>query len=259
VEPFVGGGSVAIKLLQDESVQEVILMDIDPWIADFWKVVFFHTDWIVEQIETTDISLEKWKFLKEGHQSTMYEKAWAGFYLNRTSFSGILEKKVGPLGGKYQLSENKIDCRFPRATLIDRIVKIAAFKEKVKAVWCITWDAGIRRINQKQLIGDLPVNNVFYYFDPPFFEKADNLYRYYFRNRDHNHLRDYLLTLKDKWLLSYDSADQVFNLYGEALQRCLNGARHEKIELLYSLSIMAKRRKAKEIILTNLDKLPKQN
>lgn len=259
VEPFVGGGSVALRFLQDESIEQVILMDIDPWVANFWKTVFFHTDWLIEQIESTDVTIEKWKTIKNSSPKTIFEKAWAGFYLNRTSFSGILEKKAGPIGGKEQVSEYKIDCRFPRATLVDRVRKISAFKDKVKAVWCISWEDGIARITHKQKLGDLPKDNLFFYFDPPFFEKADSLYRFYFENRDHVRLRDFLLTLEDKWLLSYDSADQVFALYGDALKHGTNGTRHDHIELLYSVSVMSERRKAKEVVLTNLDRLPEQN
>lgn len=259
IEPFVGGGSVALRLLQEESIEQVILMDIDPWVANFWKTVFFHTDWLIEKIESTDVTLENWTTLKNSHPKTMLEKAWTGFYLNRTSFSGILEKKAGPIGGREQASEYKIDCRFPRSTLVDRIRKIAAFKDKIKAVWCISWDDGITRIIHKQKLGELPTNGLFFYFDPPFFEKADSLYRYYFQNRDHVRLRDYLLTLEDKWLLSYDSADQVFSLYGDALKHGTNGTRHDHIELLYSVSVMPERRKAKEVVLTNLERLPEQN
>ena len=259
IEPFVGGGSVAIQFLQDESIEQVILMDIDPWVANFWKTVFFHTDWLIEQIESTEVTLEKWNTIKNSRPKTIFEKAWAGFFLNRTSFSGILEEKAGPIGGKEQSSVYKIDCRFPRTTLVERVRQIAAYKNKVSAVWCVSWEDGIKRIFQKQELRNLPKHNLFYYFDPPFFEKADSLYRYYFQNRDHVRLRDFLLTLEDKWLLSYDSADQVFGLYGDALKLGTNGTRHDHIELLYSVSVMSERRKAKEVVLTNLERLPEQN
>jgi DNA adenine methylase len=258
VEPFLGGGSVALQLLQDQSVKQVLLMDIDPWIASFWKTVFFHTEWLIEQIESTDVTLDQWMAIRKSNPKTIYEKAWAGFFLNRTSFSGILESKAGPLGGKEQSSENKIDCRFPRATLIERIQRIAAYKEKVFAIWCVSWDVGITRMHEKQTLGILPKEDLFFYFDPPFFEKANKLYRYYFEDNDHKRLRNFLLKLEDKWLLSYDSADQVFSLYGNALNQRTNGAKHDHIELLYSISVTTERKKAKEVVLTNLEILPEK-
>ena len=52
VEPFVGGASVALQLIFDGLVEQAILIDLDPLIANFWKAVFFDTEWLIEQIET---------------------------------------------------------------------------------------------------------------------------------------------------------------------------------------------------------------
>ena len=108
VEPFVGGGSVALQLLKDNKVEKVILIDRDPWVSSFWQVVFFDTDWLIKQIQETKITLELWTHLKNGIHQTEREQAWACFYLNRTSFSGILEEKVGPLGGREQAQNIKL-------------------------------------------------------------------------------------------------------------------------------------------------------
>ncbi len=93
---------------------------------------------------------------------------------------------------------------------------------------------------------------MFFYLDPPFFEKADALYRYFFRQEDHCALRDTLLQLPDKWLLSYDSADQVERLYQSAIAHQGNGAKRSDVELLYSLSLSRERKRVKEIILSTL-------
>ncbi len=256
--PLLEDGSVALQLLKESAVEQVVLMDVDPWIASFWKAVFKHTDWLVERIETADVTLENWSKYKHSKPRTILDQAWTGFYLNRTSFSGILEAKAGPLGGINQTSENKIDCRFPRATLVERIRRIAEYKEKVCAVWCISWEKGIARIREWQQQSRLPKDDLFFYVDPPFFEKADSLYRYYFQKKDHIRLRDFLLQLEDRWLLSYDSADQVFALYGDAIQQKTNGTWHDHVELLYSVSVSPERAKVKEIVLTNLEKLPEK-
>ncbi len=75
-------------------------MDVDPsWIASFWKAVFKHTDWLVEKIETAEITLDLWTEFKQSKPKTLLEQAWTGFYLNRTSFSGILERRAGAARG----------------------------------------------------------------------------------------------------------------------------------------------------------------
>ena len=256
IEPFVGGGSVSLQLLQENLVEKTILMDLDPWVASFWYMVFFDTEWIIEQIQNANITLENWNRIKQSDPKTTRDQAWACFFLNRTSFSGILERKAGPLGGKEQASEYKIDCRFPRDTLIDRVQRIALFKDKILGVWCTSWEQGIARIRTEQEAGKLPTDNLLFYFDPPFFEKADALYRFYFTSDDHAKLRDALLILTDKWILSYDSADQVEALYGPAIQLKTNGTKKHDVELLYSVSVMQERKKGKEVILSNLERLP---
>ena len=103
----------------------------------------------------------------------------------------------------------------------------------------------------------LPHDGLFFYFDPPFFEKAETLYRYYFAEKDHLALRDFLLTLEDKWILSYDFAQQVEALYGEAIKKRTNGARQHHLELSYTLGIMSKGQKqGREVIISNLANLP---
>lgn len=256
IEPFVGGGSVALQLLNNNTVDKVILMDIDPWVASFWKVLFFDTEWLIENIRTAQITLDVWNELKQSTPLTEREQAWTCFFLNRTSFSGILEKKVGPIGGKRQVSKYKIDCRFSRDHLIERIRQVAAFKDHIYAVWCISWEDGIEQLREEQRGGYLPDKNLFFYFDPPFFEQGASLYRFSFDEVDHRRLHDDLLKLEDKWLLSYDSPEQVLALYTDALQQSTNGARHNHVDILYSLSAQSERKKAKEIVLSNLEKLP---
>ena len=256
VEPFVGGASIALQLLFDEMIDQAILIDIDPFVANFWKAVFFDTEWLIDQIETIEISIEKWHEFKAFSPKTKREYALACLFLNRTNFSGILRSEVGPLGGREQKSKYKIDCRFPRDTLVRRVERISAHKDKIQGIWVCSWAEGIQRIREMQAAGELPGEDVFFYFDPPFFEKAASLYRFYFKNGDHEKLRDFLLTLEDGWILSYDASDQLSLLYGEAIRNNTNGARKRDVELIYSTGIMLGRKPTKEVIISNLDHLP---
>jgi len=233
------------------------LIDIDPWLASFWKTVFFDTDWLLEQVEKIEISLEQWKKFKAAKPQTTREEALTCLFLNRTSFSGILREEVGPLGGRNQASQYKIDCRFSRPTLIARIQQAATLRDRVYAVWNCSWEEGIERVRQEQGKGSLPSNNLFFYFDPPFFKEAENLYRFFFNKEDHIRLRDCLLSLEEKWILSYDFSEEVEELYGSAIKKRINGTHRKPIELLYSLATISdKRSKGKEVIISNLVKLP---
>jgi len=258
IEPFVGGASVALQLMQEDLVEKVVLMDVDPWISGFWYTVFFDTQWLIDKIETIDVTLEKWWEFKNSNPTTKREQALTCFFLNRTSFSGILENRAGPIGGKTQQSQYKIDCRFMREVLINRIKQASLLKDKVIDVMCCSWLEGIDEIRKLQKLGKLPSDNLFLYLDPPFFEEAEALYRHYFTEDDHKGLRDYLLMLNDKFILSYDLAQQVETLYGIALKNGTNGTHHDHIELLYSLAKISERKRGKEVIISNLKQLPKQ-
>jgi DNA adenine methylase len=259
VEPFVGGGSIALNLLANELVDQVILIDRDPWITGFWKAVFFDTDWIIDQIRNIEVTIDNWNLYKNSKPRTIRERAITCLFLNRTSFSGILENRAGPLGGRNQSSEYPIDCRFTattKETIIKRIQTISTYRDRIYKIWNYSWDKGIHKVREAQMRGDLPVDNLFFYFDPPFFEEADALYRYYFDENDHRELRDFLLTLEDKWILSYDSADQVKELYGEAINERTNGTHNHEIELIYTIAKVSTRKKGKEQIISNLEHLP---
>ena len=259
IEPFAGGASVALNLLQKDLVDKAILIDLDPMIAGFWETVFCDTDWLIDQIMTIEVSLDNWNRFKQEEPKSIRENAIACLYLNRTSFSGIMRPEVGPLGGKEQKSDYPIDCRFPRETLVDRVIQAASHKDKVYAVWCCSWDDAMRRINNDRNKGKLPEEKSFWYLDPPFFKKAEALYRFYFEEDDHRKMRDALLKMEDSWLLSYDSAESVELLYGDAIQASTNGTKSHHIELLYSVARKRGKEPDREVILSNLDVLPIKN
>lgn len=85
VEPFAGGASVALHLLNAGLVKKIGLMDLDPLISAFWQTVFFDADWLVDQIENVNITLERWHEFKATIPSRRRERALACLFLNRTN------------------------------------------------------------------------------------------------------------------------------------------------------------------------------
>lgn len=251
VEPFAGGASVALQLLSDNVVQRIGLVELDPLVASFWEVAFNDAEWLIEQVETIDVTIAKWHEFKatEATLETDRERALACLFLNRTNFSGYMARNVGPIGGRSQNSKYKIDCRFPKDTLIKRLKQISAYRERVAFVWNYCWKDGLGHIRCLQETGKLPPNTL-YYLDPPFFEQADSLYAFYFKDEDHRILRDTLLQLEAPWILSYDSVSKVKELYNG------DNAKSAHIELLYNGSKLNGGKKAREVIITNLEHLP---
>lgn len=249
VEPFAGGASVALQLLNDDVVEEIGLADRDPLVAAFWQTVFCDTDWLCERIERMPVTLRQWRRFRNGVWATRRERAIACLFLNRTSYSGILRSDAGPIGGYGQASAYPIDCRFPRKTLIRRIRQAADLRDRVAFVWNCTWSETIARMKRMERAGTLPRRGSFLYFDPPFFLKAEGLYSFYFDDAEHWRFRNTVLTLKRPWLISYDAAPLAEQLYGAR-------ARHIKVEQLYSSSGWRGQNAQREVIITNVKAVP---
>lgn len=240
VEPFAGGASVALQLLQNRSVERIGLVDLDSLVASFWKTVFFDTKWLVNKIRTIEITLAQWHRFKKYRGKDVRTQALACLFLNRTSFSGILARGAGVIGGTNQKSKYKIDCRFSRETLIQRIELLASMRDRVAFVWNCSWDEALTRLEKMKANRE----DIFLYIDPPFFEKADKLYRFYFNEKQHLELRDRLLTTRVPWLLSYDSPGTAERLYAKAKSL-------KKIGMNYSAQSEGGFRAAQEILISN--------
>ena len=248
VEPFAGGASVSLSLLASGSVDGIVLGERDPLVASFWKTAFFDTDWLVEAIRNVPITLSQWKRFRASPGQSVREQALACIFLNRTSFSGILAHSAGPIGGQKQTSCYSIGCRFNVEGIIRRIQDAAEFSPRVLSVHEGSWQETAAKVRR---LGYRP-DEVFFYLDPPFYDKADRLYRYYFRDQDHKLLHAWLTGLESRWLLSYDAADTMISLYSS------NGRGPRWIELLYSVAASARLVQAKELLVTNLPKLPRK-
>jgi DNA adenine methylase len=254
VEPFAGGASVALQLLSDGVVESIGLVDRDPWIASFWKVAIFDTAWLIDQVEAVPLDLQTWRKHKTGAPTTDRERALTCLYLNRTSFSGILASRAGPIGGtRREFDPAYFGCRFPRQTLKRRLELVEGLRPHVKFVWNVDWHQAVGRIRHLQSRSRLPAS-AFYYFDPPFFAKAERLYRRFFTPAEHLRLRNALVHMPaetEPWLLSYDSLPDVQRLYGES-------SRLVSIQRFYTTSrLVAHQPVFAEAVVTNLAECPK--
>lgn len=247
VEPFAGGASVSLHLLSNGAVEKIVLGEKDPLVAAFWKTALFETDWFIEQIEEMPVTIDQWHKYKRNTPTTTKEKALTCLFLNRTSFSGILHKGAGPIGGLEQRSEYTIDCRFPKDRLIRRLEVLKGLREKVLFVKEGDWKLTVETVMEDD---SYCAKDVFYYLDPPFYHKANKLYNFCFTNADHIDLCHFLGEVKDShWLVSYDPAKEILDMCK------YNGYSTNTVGVLYTPSNTSTR-KATEIIITNLEHLP---
>lgn len=203
-EPFCGGASVSISLLERGVVDKVALNDSDLLIASLWQVIFSEdAEWLAQQVLVIPLTIEEWRRQKAVEPISTKERALKCLYLNRTSFNGIIYK-AGPLGGWGQTNRT-IGVRFSREKLAARIRQLALLRDRVVAVENKDWKEFCKQYEEEA--------GAFFYCDPPYFHKAEQLYGQYFQLAEHISFRDYLGRLNTPWLLSYDDATEIRSLY----------------------------------------------
>ncbi len=206
VEPFAGGAGAALALLLSGKVDRIVINDMDRAIYAFWKSAIFHSAKFIKKIKSTPVTIGEWKrqrAIYSDQKASQFDLGFATFFLNRTNTSGILDG--GPIGGLKQKGKYKIDARFTKDTLIERIQQIALNKDKVS----------VFKKDGLQLIGEyLNKKNTFIYLDPPYFEKGSTLYLNHYKKEDHEALAKKLNQNPDAfWLLTYDNKKEIKILY----------------------------------------------
>lgn len=208
VEPYAGGSAVALALLLEGFAWNIVINDIDERVYAFWWSVLNDTENLSRMIFDTDVNMETWEHQKEIHQSTneysLIEIGFATFFLNRTNRSGILQ--AGVIGGKKQTGPYKINARYNKKDLCNRISLIAQYKNRIQlfnidAIALIDILAG--KLSEKSL----------FYFDPPYFNKGKMLYRNSYDLDDHKMIAKKIKSLDTPWVVTYDNVSEIRDLY----------------------------------------------
>ncbi|WP_128103652.1 DNA adenine methylase [Paenibacillus sp. DCT19] len=211
IEPFSGGSGISINLILNDVVKRIIINDIDPSIHAFWYSILNMNDEFIEKILETPVTIESWhaqKQILEKYKNDPHSLAngFATFYLNRTNRSGIISG--GVIGGLKQNGKYKIDCRFNKKSLIEKIEKIGRKKSQI-----ILYNLDAK-VMTREIIRNLNPKNSFIFFDPPYYVQGKNLYTNSFEHEDHILLRDAIINLNDYyWITTYDYQKQLIDLY----------------------------------------------
>jgi DNA adenine methylase len=234
VEPYAGGAGAGVALLRHDMVQHLVINDGDPAVYCFWVSVTAQPDQFAAKIADTPLDVEEWRRQKEiyraADESDPLALGFAFFYLNRTNRSGILN--AGPIGGVNQDGNYKIDARFNRDQLAERVAAIGALASRI-TVLGLDGMAVVQRYTKDTL--------AFVYVDPPYLDMGGSLYLNAFTHRDHADLAGKLDQQPDgNWVVTYDPSDFIRHLY----------QRHDVRE--YQLSYSAHRTgKARELLITS--------
>ena len=206
VEPFAGGASIALQLLENQKVKKIIINDINIGVYSFWDSVCNKTDDFLKLLHDTDINIENYNLQKqiyENEKKSSLELGFATFFLNRTNFSGVLG--AGPIGGYNQSGKYLIDARFNKKDLSRKIQKIAQFSSNISVFNLDILDF-IKQVEKRR-------KKIFTYFDPPYFVKGKALYTNFLEKEDHLMIYKEIKEIKTPWLLTYDNVPEISLIY----------------------------------------------
>jgi len=224
IEPFAGGAAVALRLLLNGDVKKIIINDYDRSIFSLWNVIIHDSERLIELIRNTPITIEEWYKQKEiqNRKESIDEisLAFSTLFLNRTNRSGII--KAGVIGGKDQTGEYKLDCRFNKEKIIEKIENIARQKRRIE----------IYNMDAKDFIFKVikKTRKSLTFFDPPYYDKGPDLYTNFYSHENHVELANIIhKAMRNRyWILTYDVAEQIEFLYRKN--------RKEKYYLNYSVA-----------------------
>lgn len=212
IEPFCGGAAVALELLFNSVVKDIIINDYDYTIFCFWDSVLHRTEDFVALIQNTEVTMAEWYVQKNIRDNldnhSELEIGFSTFFLNRTNRSGIIDK-AGPIGGLEQKGNYPIDCRFNKARLITQIQRIAEHKDHISIYNMEALDFIESIILKKK--------KSFVFFDPPYYSKGPGLYTNFYTHGDHVNLSNTILEkLKNrKWIVTYDNVNAIKSMYSK--------------------------------------------
>lgn len=240
LEPFCGGAGAAVNLLADGYVDRLHLNDADVRIYSAWRAMLSETERFIDRVASVPLTMDEWHVQSRistdsAHSNHGYDfdLGFASFYLNRTTRSGIVSK-AGPIGGYDQTGKWKIDARFNREGLSQRIRWIGENSGRIK----ISNLDVLSFLDRSRRAAD--AESSFYFIDPPYVKAGDRLYLNAMGEDKHVALSDMLTSGKiKKWLLTYDDHPLIRQIYSD------QNMRH--IRVSYSLQ---KNRKETEILIT---------
>lgn len=210
IEPYAGGGGLALALLFSGKAKEIHLNDLDKSIWAVWNSILNESDSFIKKILETDVTIEEWhkqRYIQANKDAfSDLDLGFSTFFLNRTNRSGII-LKAGVIGGLCQNNEKyKLDCRFNKVGLINRINKILSFKDSIYIYNCDAVEF-MKKMDTEE------AENTCFFIDPPYYEKGASLYTNFYDKNAHSEISEVIASLNNKWLLTYDNASEIKTLY----------------------------------------------
>lgn len=205
-EAYCGGAGLAVKLLLKGRVSKIVLNDVDPAVYSMWDAIVNHPEELCDFLMDAPLDIDEWRSMKgvyEAASKPSLELGKAALYLNRTNRSGIL--RGGPIGGMSQSGRYRLDARFNKEGLCEKIRAIAVRADDIELYnedACDFIDGTLKQTER-----------LFANFDPPYVVKGPGLYENHYTKEDHGAVAGKIASCPFPWIVTYDDSDIVRGLY----------------------------------------------
>jgi DNA adenine methylase len=218
-------------------VSEIHLNDADRRVYSFWKSALHSSERFADLIREVPLTIEEWHrqhdICVNPTAHSQFDIGFSAFFMNRCNRSGVLTGS-GPIGGFEQSGKWRIDVRFNRPALAERILLLSKMRKRIH----VTNHDAIDFL-KASLPRGRGRDRVFVYLDPPYVIKGQRLYLNAYQPADHAILSQYMSNQRTlKWIMSYDDNQLVRSLY----------ARNRLFELPIRYTLQEKR-SAQELII----------
>lgn len=244
VEPFAGGASI---FFAKDKVEKNWLNDIDQDLMNCYITIRDYPEKLIEKLKGEKATKDRHTYYKKQFSpKSDLDRSVRWFYLNRTSYSGIMNMQncFWGYGDKFSMRPENWPRNILRTSTKLQNVKLTSFDfEKV--------------IKEAE-------DNSFLFIDPPYFNADQGkFYTFSFKKEDHFRLNKLLKKHKDrlKFLITYDNTMEVKDLYKWALEiheKQWNYTINRTDDQKNGTKQKGARYKGKEIFITNYDSVKQQ-
>ena len=197
---FLGSGAVLLDTARRHPGLRLYANDADAGLVAFWRIVSGKSvESLCDRISSTKPTLKLFQSFQESKPKTQQDAAFRFYFLNRTTFSGLAES--GPIGGKHQRSQYKVDERWLAEKSVKDIIEAHRLLRGRLTLSCLSGTQYVSGNSNGPL-----------FIDPPYFGRGDRLYPEKMTFAEHLRLSR-LLRKARSWVLTLDDNPAVRQLY----------------------------------------------
>ncbi len=197
IEPFAGGGIIALTAAAEHYFGHVTMIELDDDMAAAWQTILSDDcQWLIKQISSFIVTPDNINKVIEQAEEGLKERGFSTIVRNRTNHGGILARGSGLI--KTGENGRGLSSRWYPGTLVKRIADVNRIRNKITFIHGNAFEVMEQKLDDK---------NVFFFIDPPYTIAGRRLYNHH--EVDHRRIFELASQMRGHFLLTYDDTAEV--------------------------------------------------